>query len=855
MKGFNGALMRYLGANEHAATVIDTQMISPNMRRLRMKSPTAFSDIRITPGSYLRCWFPDDKGKENQRAYTLLNMDPEAGEFDLDFLLHDPAGPASTWARGAEVGDELAVTPFGVRHFEVPSPPPPGYLLAADAAGIPLCNSLIEAIGEDIAIELYLGVHCEDDLLIPIASHPRLTIHHVAMRELTALAESIEVRDWTGWQAYLVPEAGALKHLRRRLTDEFGFPRSHLTAQAYWKAGKNMGITRDLPEIEDRPQAEKAGEVGTAASVSHSGDSAGATSDSARTAEASWSTNRGRELLRPVRGAMIASGIAQAIITCLELAPYLVLAEAGRRILAGAEATELLPLAYWFAGIMGAGVLLGSLLTIVMHLVDARFAANLRIRMLEHLSRLPLGWWAARGRAGVRRVLTDDVSSVHYLVTHAVLDAVGAILAPLIVLVYLFIVDWRLALACLLPVLVHLFLMYTMVFRSFDAVTEAPRRAEELRGHAVAYVEAQPVIAIFPGAGKVYDRQLTDYLDFLKNWQIPFSSLKTAMTLVSQPATFVLVIALAGTPLVLTGRIGVDTLLPFLFLGTTFASKLLAIGYQLQHLRGGTTAANDIAAVLAEPELAVPETPAAPPSSGRVTGRDVRFGYEPGREVVRGVSFDIPDGTSCALVGPSGAGKSTLAALIARFFDTGGQITIGGANIAELDPDELYRHVGFVFQDVEIARGTVAENIALARPEASREEIIEAARKARIHDRIEALPQGYDTPIGGHGFLSGGELQRIAIARLFLADPQVLVLDEATAYADPASAAHVTAALAELAGGHTVITIAHRLSSIAASDQILVIDGGQIVERGTHEELLAAGGTYVNLWETGCFAR
>lgn len=776
-------------------------------------------------------------------------MDPEAGEFDLDFLLHDPAGPASTWARDAEVGDELAVTPFGVRPFEVPTPPPPGYLIVADAAGIPLCRSLIEAIDENIAIELYLAIHSEDDLLIPLDDHPRMRVHHVPMRELSALAEAIEDRDWTGWRAYLVPEAGALKLLRRRLTEEFGFPRSHLTAQAYWKAGKNIGVTRDLPPLEERPAAASAAPDVTEAEAGES--HAAAEPQESR----SWATNRGRELLAPVRGAMIASGIAQAIATCLELAPYLVLAEAGRRILGGAQLAELIPLAYWFVGIMAAGVALSSLLTIVMHLVDARFAAELRIRLLEHLSRLPLGWWSSRGRAGVRRVLTDDVSSVHYLVTHAVSDAVGAILAPLLVLVYLFVIDWRLALACLLPVLVHLFLMYTMVFRSFDAVTEAPRRAEELRGHAVAYVEAQPVIAIFPGAGKVYDRELGNYLDFLRGWQIPFSSLKTTMMLVSQPATFVLVIALAGTPLVLTGRIGVDTLLPFLFLGTTFASKLLAIGYQLQHLRGGTTAANAIAAVLAEPELSVPEQPAAPPASGRVTGRDVRFGYERGREVVRGVSFDIPAGTSCALIGPSGAGKSTLAALIARFFDISGTIEIGGVNIADLDPDELYRHVGFVFQDVEIARGTIAENIALARPGASRDEIVEAARRARIHDRIEALPEGYETVIGGHGFLSGGELQRIAIARLFLADPQVLVLDEATAYADPASAAHVTAALAELAGGRTVITIAHRLSSIASADQILVIDDGLIIERGTHEELLAAGGTYVNLWETGCFAR
>lgn len=850
MKGFNGALMRYLGANEHVATVIEAKMVAPNMRRLRFSSPTAYEDIRITPGSYLRCWFPDAQGKENQRAYTLLNMDPEAGQFDLDFLLHDPAGPASTWARNAEVGDELAVTPFGVRPFTVPTPPPPGYLIVADAAGIPLANCLIEAIDNSIAIELYLGIHDENDLLIEISDHPRLRIHRVAMHDRDSLARAIEDRDWTGWQAYLVPEAGALKYVRKRLADEFGFPRSHVTGQAYWKAGKNMGVSRDLPPMEELA----CGEDGAATDGSHGTEEA-APHEAEAEKEATWATNRGRQLLAPVKGAMIASGIAQVIITCLELAPFLVLAEAARQIAAGARAEDLLAELYLFLGLMGAAVLLATALTIVMHLVDARFASDLRLRMLDHLSRLPLGWWSSRGRAGVRRVLTDDVTAVHYLVTHAVADAVGAILAPLLVLVYLFIVDWRIALACLIPVLIHLFLMYTMVFRSFDSVIEAPQRAEDLRSHAVAFVEAQPVIAVFPGAGKVYKRELEGYLTFLKNWQIPFSSLKTAMTLVSQPSTFLLVICLAGTPLVLTDKIGVETMLPFLFLGTTFAAKLLALGYQLQHLRGGTTAANDIAAVLAEPELSIPATPARPPSGAGVAGRNVHFGYEGGRDVIRGVSFDIPEGSSCALVGPSGAGKSTLAALIARFFDARGEITIGGVNIADLDPDELYRHVGFVFQDVEIARGTIAENIALARPDASRQEIIEAARAARIHDRITALADGYDTVIGGRGFLSGGELQRIAIARLLLADPPVLVLDEATAYADPASAAHVTAALNELRGGRTVITIAHRLAAIASSDQILVLDDGEIVERGRHEDLLAAEGTYYDLWETGCFAR
>lgn len=855
MKGFNGALMRYLGANEHKATVIETRMLTAHMRRIRFRSESAYEDIRITAGSYLRCWFPDAQGKEHQRAYTLLEMDPQAGEFTMDFLLHDPAGPASTWARDAEVGDELAVTPFGVRHFEVPTPPPPGYLLVCDAAGIPAINTIIEAIDSEIEIIVYLGVDHREDIEIPICAHPRLTIHRIPMRTRESLAQAIEPRDFSGWRAYLIPEASALRSVRKRLSDEFGFPRSHISAQAYWKAGKNMGLTRDLPQAEDL-------EVTVPET---SPDPAPATNDSHDGAAASeWDSTRGSRLLKPVKPAMIISGIAQAIITCVELAPYLILAEAGRRILAGAAVASLTNLLWAFLIIMGAGASAAAALTIIMHVVDARFSASLRLRLLDHLSRLPLGWFSAKGRAGVRRVLTDDISAIHYLVTHAVVDAVGAIVAPLVVLIYLFVLDWRLALICLIPVLIHLFVLYTMVFRSFAAVTEAPRRAEHLRTHALAYVEAQPVIAIFPGAGAVYRRELREYISFLQDWQIPFSSLKTTMTLVSQPATFVLAIAAGATPLVLSGRMSLATVLPFLFLGTTFASKLLAIGYEAQNLRTGITAANDIAAVLAEPELTIASRAdgknthdgAAPPATApAVSAHGLSFAYERGHDVLHDVSFDIPAGSTCALVGPSGAGKSTLAALIARFFQGRGTLAINGIPIEEIHPDELYRKVGFVFQDVEIVRGTIAENIALATPEASAEQIQAAAKKARIHDRIMRLPTQYDTVIGGKGFLSGGELQRIAIARLLLANPPILILDEATAYADPTSAAEVSAALDELAGGRTVITIAHRLSSITHADQILVIDQGTIVQRGTHHQLLTSAGTYRDLWEAGCLTR
>lgn len=885
MKGFNGALMRYLGAKEHMATVIATEDVAPTMRRLRFHSDTAFTEIRQTPGSYLRCWFPDAEGKEHQRAYTCINMDPEHGDFDMDFLLHDPAGPASTWARNAEVGDELAVTPFGVRYFEVPDPPPPGYLLICDAAGIPCVNSLIEDIDDSITIDCYVGIWHADDADIPLASHPRLSVHRVPIQDANSLASAIQPRDYTNWRAYAIPESGVLKVVRRTLSDTYGFPRSHLTAMAYWKAGKNMGVSRDLPEHTEvtvaentpnptpdaTPDATPAVAPGTVvtAAVAESASAPTVTGSDAAAADRSsvaaspapspdkpakrtWASTRGGQLLRPVRPAMVIAGLVQAAITVLEIAPFVLLTEVARRLLGGTTLSGILPLLWWFLVVMGVAAGLGVILTTAMHLVDARFSAHLRLRMIEHISRLPLGWLRSRGRAGVRRSFTEDVSALHALVTHAIPDAVGAIFAPLLVLVYLFIVDWRVALVMLVPVLVHLFLMYTMVFRSFDAVTEAPRRAEMLRAQAIAYVEAQPILAVFPAMGTRYLRELASYCRFLVGWQKPFAELKTRMVLVSQPSTYLLVIMIAATPLILTGRMSAATVLPFVFLGTTFATKLLAIGYQLQDLKTGIAAANSIGEVLAEPPLTVadpPTPPAAHSGAGvSVEAQHVSFAYEREHEVIHDVNVTIPAGSTCALVGASGAGKSTLAALIARLYEHDGRILIGGVATADMSPDDLYSQVGFVFQDVDIVHGTVADNIALARPEASRGEIERAAHNAHIHARISRLPQGYDTQLRGQGMLSGGELQRIAIARLLLANPPVLVLDEATAYADPATATQVMAALDILREGRTVITIAHRLASLTSADNILVMDDGRIVEHGTHEQLLRQGGVYSRLW-------
>ena len=453
--------------------------------------------------------------------------------------------------------------------------------------------------------------------------------------------------------------------------------------------------------------------------------------------------------------------------------------------------------------------------------------------------------------------MSDDTLSLHYLLTHAIPDAVNAVVAPIAVLVYLFWVDWRLALVLLVPVLVYLVTMWLMMMQSGPRIAQSQRWADRMSGAAGSYLEGQPVVRVFGGAASgtslSFRRRLDDYIGFLVDWQRPFTGKKTMMDLATRPGTFLWLIAVVGTPMVVSGRIDPVDLLPFLLLGAAFGARLLGIGYGLGGIRGGMLAARRIQSALDETELAQSEAgSASETTSGTVEFDRVTFGYRADAPVLTEVSLTLRAGTVTALVGPSGSGKSTLAALLARFYDVdGGAIRVGGRDIRSLSADELYRRVGFVLQETQLVHGTVAENIALAQPDAGLDRITAAARDAQIHDRIMALPQGYETVLGSGLGLSGGERQRLTIARAILADTPVLILDEATAFADPESEYLVQQAINRLTVDRTVLVIAHRLHTITHADQIVVLDHGEIAETGTHSELLAADGRYRSLWESG----
>ncbi|MFD4404610.1 ABC transporter ATP-binding protein/permease [Nocardia sp. NPDC058499] len=893
-RGFQGVVLNAFGVQYHTATVSSTEQLTPRMRRVWLTAPTLLADIDIEPTAWLRMWFPDNKGSdaEFQRGYTIAEVDPDtAGRFAVDFVLHEPAGPASAWALNVTGGEAIEVTSFGSRGFSVSEDLPAGYLLIGDSASIPAINTILAALPHQVAVEVYLEQHHDDDLLIPLVQHPLAQVRWVPRTSEEALATALEVRDWSNWYAWMGPESKALKHLRTRVK-EFGFPKTDVYAQAYWVHGRAMGKERGAEEraatatdllpagvaesavagtasdsagpavpgeavstVPGEAVPETAGVESTSGAVAAAQVAGDGSPRNVRSVRAgSWRSQAGSRLFAGVKPKLYVAGILQFFVTLIQLAPYVLLVELARELLAGSGSETLWRLGLWALGLFGLGALLESALQLWLHTVDARFSRDLRGRLLGKLAKLPLGWFTARSSGQVDKLINGDTLSLHYLITHAVVDAVAAVVAPLAVLVYLFFVDWRMGLVLLIPILAYIFTMMTMMATSGPKTMQAQRWSERMKREATSYMDGQPVIRVFGGsAASPFRRSLDQYIAFLDGWQRPFVGKKSAMDLITRPVTFLWLILVAGTALVVADGLEPVDLLPFLFLGTTFGSRLLGIGYGMMGLREGREAAQKIQVVLDTDELEVRSAPVGPADEpGQVVFDDVSFGYRPGAPVIQNVSLTLEPGTVTALVGSSGAGKSTLAALLARFYDVGsGAIRVSGRDIATLSPDELYTQVGFVFQDTQLVRGTVRENIALAVPDASDDAIARAARDAQIHDRILRLPQGYDTLLGADSTMSGGERQRLTIARALLADTPVLVLDEATAYADPESEYLVQQALNRLTAGRTVLVIAHRLRTITEVDRIVVLEGGRIAESGTHTELLAAEGRYRQLWNAG----
>ncbi|MFI7538394.1 ABC transporter ATP-binding protein [Streptosporangium sp. NPDC049376] len=562
-------------------------------------------------------------------------------------------------------------------------------------------------------------------------------------------------------------------------------------------------------------------------------------------------------LLRPYRWSFAAVVILQVIGAVAGLAPLLAVVELGRALLASG------PIDHdrvWFVVIAGAAGLLVRLLFTaassgIGHLLDGQVQLALRRHLAERLGRVPIGWFSRRRTGELTKVVGQDVSAVHPFIAHSPGELVSAFVVPLLSLVYLFTVDWRLTLITLIPVvlaLAHVPLMMTPARlreeRRFDAAMG------RIADSVVEFVQGISVVKAFGGSGRAHRRFRTatdDFVDVYHRFVRGLSVIAAGMQLVLSPPFVLLVVLIGGTVLITTGGLPPADLLPFLLLGLGLTAPVAAlIAHSFDDLQAARRAVGRIRDVLEVAPLPEPAHPIAP-QGHRVELRGVRFGYEDDREVLRGIDLVLEPGTVTAIVGPSGGGKSTLVRLLPRFFDPAhGSITLGGVDLRRLSSHDLYRTVSFVFQDVRLLRASVADNIMLAVPHAGLDEVVRAARTANIHDRILELPHGYDTVIGQEAGLSGGEAQRIALARALLADTPVLVLDEATAFADPQTEQAVRQALRALEGDRTILVIAHRLETVADADTVVMLDNGSIVEQGRPADLLAANGRFAAFWRS-----
>lgn len=520
----------------------------------------------------------------------------------------------------------------------------------------------------------------------------------------------------------------------------------------------------------------------------------------------------------------------------------------------------------WMAlgGVAGTiGLYLAALLCAHSAAFDAEY--NLKLQIVEHLGRIPLGRLEELGTGRVNKVMDESVGAIEGFLAHSLPDMAAAFTAPVAIVVLLFVFDWRFGLAAVACV-VAAFGVEAAGF-SNKAITEKMRRHlvnQELMTNAtVEYVRGMPVVKTFGQTAESFGRlsaAVRAYTDLALDVALFWQSLMPAFTaIINNAYLFVLPVGIvlgAG----LSGADFRPFALDFIFYLLFVPSIAGALNKMMYISEDSMIISSHLARI--DEVLGIPVLPAPSSGEARVPERfdveldGVSFSYGAEGEkdaplALDGVSLCVPEGTTCALVGPSGAGKSTVASLVARFWDVGaGAVRIGGVDVRDIDPDDLMGCVSLVFQGVHLFRASMLENIRMARPGATREEVVAAARAAQADAFIRALPQGYDTVYGSEGVhLSGGEAQRVSIARAILADRPIVVLDEATAFSDPENEHLIQKAFERLMAGRTVIMIAHRLSTVAGADQIVVVDGGRVVERGRHEELLAAGGTYARMWD------
>ncbi|WP_372486502.1 ABC transporter ATP-binding protein [Brevibacillus laterosporus] len=570
------------------------------------------------------------------------------------------------------------------------------------------------------------------------------------------------------------------------------------------------------------------------------------------------------ELAGEKKSLMVWSAILSTVSVFLMLVPYISVYFVMTELLTHAsdisavDASYILQWAFWGIGGMVLGYLFMYVGGMCSHIAAFRILYGIRVKLSDHIGALPLGYFNKNATGKIKKIVELDVEKIELFIAHQLPDLINTVVMIVAIIVTMFSLNIWLALACVIPMLIGFAAQYSMMAgkKARQGLKEYFDALENINTSSIQYVRGMPSIKIFGQTVHSFRKFHEDMLHYRNfsvtytdNFQNGYVSFKV---IILSLATFFLPVGLFFISTDPHNVAFAATLLFFLVLTPGISTPLFKLNSFASTINVIVEGVNRIDDIFKETTIKEPEV-GKKPSSYDIEFHEVSFSYggEGSVEVLKGISFTAPQGKITALVGPSGSGKSTVAQLIPRFWDVQkGSITIGGVDIRDMKMHELMNNLSFVFQDTFLFSDTLYNNILAGRPTATKEEVHAAARAAQCHEFIERLPNGYDTLIGEGGvYLSGGEEQRVSVARAILKNSPILVLDEATAYADPENEYQMQLALRELIKDKTVLIIAHRLTTICEADQIIVVKEGQINDIGTHGELLAHRGLYKSMWD------
>ena len=552
-----------------------------------------------------------------------------------------------------------------------------------------------------------------------------------------------------------------------------------------------------------------------------------------------------------------------AVAMIMGMAPYVCIWLAARDLISVApnwtEATEIAKYGWMAFGFAFGGIIVYFAALMCTHLAAFRTAANIRKQGVAHMMKTPLGFFDNNASGLLRNRLDGGAAETETLLAHNLADIVGTIAMFIGMLVLMFVFDWRMGASCLVAAVISVLAMFAMMGGKNAKLMMEYQTAQDVMSKAgTEYVRGIPVVKVFQQtvySFKAFKAAIEDYSNKAERYTGGVCRVPQSVNLTATEGVFIFlvpaVLLIAPSALSAGNFTGFITNFAFYAVFAAIVSTALArIMFASAGLMLAKTALARIDTVMNAPVLEITDDPQIPRDNG-VEFKDVTFTYE-GADIpaLEHVSFKVLPGQTVALVGPSGGGKTTAASLIPRFWDvSSGEVLVGGVNVKDIDPHVLMDKVAFVFQNTRLFKTSILENVRAARPDASREEVMSALHAAQCDDIIEKLPNGIDTLIGSEGtYLSGGEQQRVALARAILKDAPIIVLDEATAFADPENEALIQKALKTLTEGRTVIMIAHRLSTVVGADKIIVLDDGHIVEEGKHDELASGKGLYARMW-------